>query len=224
MEPAGIKSVSAALMKAQAAFGKIELSKVNPHFKSRYADLTEIMSRVRKPLADNGLVLSHTCGMVDGKVNVITRLIHIESGEFLAAEVVMPLDKPNPQGVGSAITYGRRYGVSAVLAIVADEDDDGNGASPQKPTEPRQRTQDKEPPKTQQRPKNAPDEATDELTDVLEDFRDVFNRWKQSRGHAGMNINEIREYMLNEATKKGRAFDSEFIAECKAKTEEALNA
>ena len=59
---------------------------------------------------------------------VETVLAH-ESGEWISGELLLPLTKADAQGVGSAITYGRRYGLAAIVGIVADEDDDGNAAS-----------------------------------------------------------------------------------------------
>lgn len=129
-----VKEVAAALAKAQAGIRTIVKDRTNPHFKNRYATLDAIMEAVRPVLAANGLsVVQGASETVDG-FSVWTTLIH-SSGEFLANTVPVPVDKANAQGVGSAITYGRRYGVSALLALATDDDDDGTEAT--KPTKPK---------------------------------------------------------------------------------------
>lgn len=123
-----IANLAAALAKAQGAIEPVAKSKVNPHFRSSYAPLEEIAEAVREPLRDNGLAVIQTFGQVEGGVVVITTLLH-ESGEWYSGELVLPVEKGTAQGVGSAITYGRRYGLAAFLKVVSDEDDDGNAAS-----------------------------------------------------------------------------------------------
>jgi len=101
----------------------------NPFFKSKYADLNSVWDSCRQPLAANGLsvVQGNSVGL-DGTVIVETMLLH-SSGEWIQSELALPLAKHDPQGVGSAVTYGRRYGLAAMVGIVADVDDDGNHAS-----------------------------------------------------------------------------------------------
>lgn len=122
-----IASLAAALVKAQGAIQPVARSRTNPHFRSKYAPLEEIAAAVRKPLAENGLAVVQTFGPSDGALLIITTLVH-ESGEWLAGELILPVDKSTSQAVGSAITYGRRYGLAALLGVVSDEDDDGNAA------------------------------------------------------------------------------------------------
>lgn len=125
--------LATALAKAQRAFHGIGKDATNPHFKSKYASLDAIMGAVREPLAVNGLSLVQ--GVTSPETNegavvgiaVETLLVH-ESGEWMSNTVTLPVDKSTAQGVGSAITYGRRYGVSALLALTTEEDDDGNAA------------------------------------------------------------------------------------------------
>jgi hypothetical protein len=64
-----------------------------------------------------------------GHLGLVTKLTHAESGQWQSSLLVMPLPKADPQGYGSALTYGRRYGLSALLGIVTEEDDDGEAAS-----------------------------------------------------------------------------------------------
>ena len=127
----GIAQLAAALASAQSELRSIAKDRTNPHFRNRYATLDAIMDTVRPVLAAHGLSVvqgvEESAGDVRG-VTVETMLLH-KSGEWVASSVFMPLAKADPQGVGSAMTYGRRYGVSAMLALATDEDDDGNAGS-----------------------------------------------------------------------------------------------
>jgi hypothetical protein len=99
------------------------MNRVNPHFKSKYADLAAIFDAARKPLSANGLAIVQTIG--DGVLH--TRLLHT-SGQWIASEHPLPMSG-RPQEIGSALTYARRYSLSALIGIAADEDDDANAAS-----------------------------------------------------------------------------------------------
>jgi hypothetical protein len=123
-----IKQVSAALVKAQKAFGPALKSSSNPHFKSRYADLAACVEAVIDGLNSNGIALIQKQHPHEGGVSVETIFIH-ESGEQLSAGILtVPAAKQDPQGYGSALTYARRYSLMAACGI-APEDDDGNAAS-----------------------------------------------------------------------------------------------
>ena len=128
-----MKQISAALVKAQKAFGPALKTSTNPHFKSRYADLAACVEAVVDSLNENGIALiqnSHECS--DGVI-VETTFIH-ESGETLSTgKLHVPASKQDPQGYGSALTYARRYSLMAACGI-APEDDDGNAASKSKAT------------------------------------------------------------------------------------------
>jgi hypothetical protein len=132
-----IKHIAAALAKVQAALRPAIKDSVNPHFKSRYADLGNVWEACRQPLAENGLsVAQMPVGNEIGRIGLTTMLMH-ESGEWLANTVYVRLAKDDPQGAGSGLTYLRRYSLAAMVGIVADEDDDGNAAStPQRQTQP----------------------------------------------------------------------------------------
>lgn len=125
--------ISAALVKAQRAFGPALKSSSNPHFKSKYADLAACVEAVIDGLNSNGIALIQKQHPHDGGVAVETIFVH-ESGETLSAGVLtVPAAKQDPQGYGSALTYARRYSLMAACGI-APEDDDGNAASkPKKP-------------------------------------------------------------------------------------------
>lgn len=130
-----IQAISGSLVAFHSAIRAIAKDSVNPAYKSKFASLESITETVRPVLAKNGLALvqgggvpiSDETGAVTA-VSVETMLVH-ESGEWISNGVTMPLDKATAQGVGSAVTYGRRYGLSALLALTTDEDDDGAKAS-----------------------------------------------------------------------------------------------
>jgi hypothetical protein len=123
-----IKQVSAALVKAQKQFGPALKSSSNPHFKSRYADLSACVEAVVDALNDNGIMLTQRNIPCESGVTVETVFIH-ESGEFLSSGPLhVPASKNDAQGYGSALTYARRYSLMAACGI-APEDDDGNAAS-----------------------------------------------------------------------------------------------
>lgn len=122
------KHISAALVKAQKAFGPALKSSQNPHFRSRYADLSACVEAVIDALNGNGIALTQRTEPSERGVVVETVLIH-ESGEELSfGKLFVPCNKNDAQGYGSAITYARRYHLQTALAI-APEDDDGNAAS-----------------------------------------------------------------------------------------------
>lgn len=123
-----MKNISAALVKAQKAFGPALKTSTNPHFKSRYADLSACVEAVIEGLNDNGIMLMQPCHESESGVTVETLFIH-ESGETMSAgKLHVPSAKNDPQGYGSALTYARRYSLMAACGI-APEDDDGNAGS-----------------------------------------------------------------------------------------------
>lgn len=123
-----MKQISAALVKAQKAFGPALKTSTNPHFKSRYADLSNCVEAVIEGLNNNGIMLMQPCHESESGVTVETLFIH-ESGEQMSAgKLHVPASKNDPQGYGSALTYARRYSLMAACGI-APEDDDGNAGS-----------------------------------------------------------------------------------------------
>lgn len=98
----------------------------NPHYKSKYADLAEIISVSREPLALNGLSVVQMVGFEGNHVVIETVLLH-SSGQFLSSMLSVPVSKMDAQGIGSATTYGRRYSWAAMCGL-AQEDDDANAA------------------------------------------------------------------------------------------------
>lgn len=129
-----IAELAGALAKAQAAMQPAIKDRANPAFKgSKYADLNAIWDACRAVLTTNGLsVVQMPLDGGEGRVALATMLLHA-SGQYIQSTVSAPLTKNDAQGVGSALTYLRRYALAAMVGIVADDDDGGNAAS-QRPT------------------------------------------------------------------------------------------
>jgi len=128
-----IGKLAEALSKAQGAMRPASKDKDNPYFKSKYADLASIWDAVRKPLSDNGLSVIQTLLNPESGLGIIvvTTLAH-SSGEWMNSYLQLTPSKGDPQGVGAAITYGRRFGLAAITGMCSDdEDDDGNSNSDQ---------------------------------------------------------------------------------------------
>ncbi len=121
--------LAAAMAKAQGEIEGASKGRVNPHFKNAYADLASVWDAIREPLSKNGLsIVQEPVEAPDGKVKLRTTLLH-SSGQRMVSEFTMPVAQPNnPQAVGSALTYARRYTLMSVCGV-APEDDDGNSGS-----------------------------------------------------------------------------------------------
>lgn len=121
-----IAEIAQALAKAQGQIDDATKDATNPHYKSKYADLAAVRAVIREPLSVNDIayVQASTCN--GDEVSVETMLIH-KSGEFISESLSIPLGKRDAHGIGSAISYGRRYGLMSLLGLAAD-DDDGNAA------------------------------------------------------------------------------------------------
>lgn len=124
----GDLDVSAALMVAQANYAPLLKDTDNPFFKSKYATLDGVIAATRSALRDQGLVVIQKNLRRNNEIGVLTRLIHIPSGEELVDELYAPPEKMTSQGIGSVITYLRRYGMLTITGA-APEDDDGAAAS-----------------------------------------------------------------------------------------------
>lgn len=134
-----VNELAAALAKAQGQIDNAIKDSANPFFKSKYADLAGIRDMIRKPLSDNGIAVVQGVGydFGAGLVHVVTSLIH-SSGQWIRSTLFMPIKgEATPQAVGSAATYGRRYGLSGMVGI-AQEDDDAELAMGRKPSVPNQ--------------------------------------------------------------------------------------
>jgi hypothetical protein len=120
--------ISAAMAKAFPAIEGAIKGRVNPAFRSKYADLTSVIDAVKPHLAEHGLWFMQRTHPVDGGVGVETIIFHA-SGQSISGGILrLPAAKPDAQGHGSALTYARRYSLMAAFGVPA-EDDDGNAAS-----------------------------------------------------------------------------------------------
>lgn len=159
-EPVGFRIVGdptplfAALAKAQGEFGEILKTRQNPFFNSKYADLADVINATRAGLQANGLALFHPISRQGDSWTIRTILAH-SSGSYLETTATVP-PVADWQKFGSAVTYCRRYVVSALLGVASEVDDDGNAASDAKPRE--QPRTSPTPPKVE-RPKPAPQSA-----------------------------------------------------------------
>lgn len=122
-----IADLSTALCKAQGAMQGAVKDSTNPFFQSKYADLSAVWDDIRRPFEQCGLSVIQMPANGVGTVTVITQLTHT-SGQWIRSRLTMVPTKPDPQGIGSCITYARRYALAA-MAGVYQIDDDGNAAS-----------------------------------------------------------------------------------------------
>lgn len=178
-----IVELADALSKAQGELKHAAKSAENPFFKSHYADLAGVTDACRGVLAKNGLSVIHGAESTDGlMVTVTCRLMH-KSGQWIETALALKPTKSDPQGMGSAITYARRYTLAAIVGV-ATEDDDGNAASAPVPE---RATRNREVPA--QPPKQSGPSKTDVQTAVVgwlkigaEDVPGVVNKIKINLG------------------------------------------
>ena len=122
-----IAELASALSKAQGEMGSAKKGADNPFFKSKYADLSEVIKALKEPFASHGLSYTQFPVMREDAAGVVTVLMH-QSGQYMRSTYSIPLVKRDAQSVGSCITYARRYALQAIAGIPA-ADDDGNKAS-----------------------------------------------------------------------------------------------
>ena len=131
-QSAEIKDLATALSKAQKEIKGAVKDSNNPFFNSQYADLSSVWEACRSALCANDLsVIQTTNGNTHDVVTVETMLCH-SSGQWVKGSLTMKPTKPDPQGIGSAITYARRYALAAMVGV-SPEDDDGQAASQSRP-------------------------------------------------------------------------------------------
>ena len=124
-----IGKLAAALAAFQAEVKDPARDGQNPHFRSKYVQIDGLLAAVRPMLAKNGLSVIQSTGGNGQDISVTTEILHT-SGEWIRTDaLVLKAVKADPQGAGSAVTYGRRYSLSAALGVAWDDDDDGNAAS-----------------------------------------------------------------------------------------------
>lgn len=177
-----INELAAALAKAQGEIHGAKKDSLNPHFKSKYADLASVWEACRAPLSKNGLAVVQTMEPRESGVTLITALMHA-SGQWVSSELPMSIAaNATPQAVGSAITYARRYALSSMVGVAPDEDD-GEAAmtrppmaqniTPPKPSTPPPKPTYTQQPKSVESPKQMPKPLTEKYKDV-----DIFDENK----------------------------------------------
>ena len=178
-----ISELAKALVKFNTKVGKISKDAKNPFFKNNYATLDNIIDEVRPVLAEFGLsVLQLPSG--DGENIQISTLLMHESGEWLESEsLIMKPVKNDPQGLGSAITYARRYALQSFLSLNTGEDDDGNNAS--------------RPPK-QQQPK-VTQEQMSTLLDKAQEYCDIKGQGTPQEIFKAFKITNVKELSQKDA-------------------------
>jgi len=128
LQSESVKELNTALAKAQGELFAEKKDSINPHFKSKYADLASVWEACREALSSNGLSVTQMPAEFQNNImTLVTRLSH-SSGEWIEQTMTCPVGKPDPQGIGSCLTYMRRYALAAVVGVYQD-DDDANSAS-----------------------------------------------------------------------------------------------
>ena len=130
-----INELASALAKAQSEIVGAVKDSTNPHFRSKYADLSSVWDGIRGPFTKHGLSIVQGLSSTDGGVCCETRILH-SSGQWIGSILTIPCDKANAHGYGSAATYARRFGLQAIAGI-AQIDDDGNAAVARQPEPPK---------------------------------------------------------------------------------------
>ena len=134
-----INELATALALAQGEMQAAEKDGTNPHFRSSYATLASVWESIRLPLSAHGLSIVQSPGSTEGGMMHITTILLHKSGQYIEDIFQIPAGAMTPQGMGSAITYARRYTLMAICGIAAD-DDDGNEATAQASSKPAQQT------------------------------------------------------------------------------------
>lgn len=160
-----------AFVAAQKATEAVKKASTNPAFRSKYADLAGVVEAVVPALNEHGIGVLQFPGNDGDKVAITTELLH-ESGSSVRATLKLTPTKGDPQGVGSAITYGRRYSLLAATGA-APEDDDGNAASQSRsaPSEPKR----VDPPQPSLKERAERFEGTLKIVKTVEELKKAYN-------------------------------------------------
>ena len=107
---------------------------INDFTNSSYASLKSVMEVCRTALLNHGVWMTqYPVAVEKGHLGLVTKIVHAASGQWQSSLIEMPLQKNDPQGYGSAITYARRYGLSALLGIITEDDDAESAIHRQEP-------------------------------------------------------------------------------------------
>lgn len=198
-----ITEIAKAISLMQGSMDPAKKDKVNPFFKSQYADLASIWQAIRQPLIENGLSVIQDAITSEGGLSVVTRILH-SSGQWIEfGPLVVPIAKNDPQAMGSAISYGKRYAIGSALGVVAENDDDGQRA---------QRAAQKEPVKDMTPLTRKQFEVLSELIEPMTEYKtNVLEFLKKSEGVDMLEQMPARLYekALAGAKAKREAYDKE---------------
>jgi hypothetical protein len=131
---AELKDLAAALSKAQGDIKGAKKDTLNPHFGKKYADLGSVWDVVREPLSKNGLSISQFPYSTESGVGITSILLHT-SGQWMKTSLLLYPQRTDPQGMGSAISYARRYSLASIMGVY-QEDDDAESATDREAAKP----------------------------------------------------------------------------------------
>lgn len=190
--------VHQALLKARAEFGPVLRNQTNPHFKNKYADLSAVLDAVEESLSRHGLVLVQRPDLVEGLgLVLVTELIEVESGQRIVSRYPLSPGKQNdPQALGGALTYARRYCALAMLGL-APEDDDGEKAAG------RGQQQRQQKPAQRQRKPSDDDEVTGArmALEACETVPQLVTAWTKTPKHLQKVLAAVKDEMKAKLTK-----------------------
>lgn len=182
-----INELAEALAKAQGQIEGAKKDSANPFFKSKYADLASVWEACRVQLSSNGLSVTQCPEESENGIAIETMLLH-SSGQWIKSRYTMPVSKLDAQAVGSAITYARRYALSAIIGI-APEDEDGNSAAKARPEE-----------KVKNKTDPLPEYPNDRFKENMQGWISAINSKKQT---ADQIINTVStRYILSDVQKQ----------------------
>lgn len=174
-----INELAAALAKAQKSLGAAKKDATNPHFRSTYATLASAWAAWQAVGPDNGLAVIQSVASEDDASIVATRLVH-SSGQWIESEIRLRLQKDDMQGMGSAITYARRYSLMAITGIAPADDDDGNAAVAAGAKAAPKKAAPNKPPAAKTTPKEWADGFIQSMKDAVS-IEDLNNGWDQNK-------------------------------------------
>lgn len=205
MQTEQIEKLVMALAKAQSEIEGAAKTGENPHFKSRYADLASVRSAMSAPFAKYEIATYQRCCSVEGELRLVTRIMHKD--QWIEDDgIPLLMVKHDMQGLGSAMTYARRYGLMAAAGI-APEDDDGNKAVGDGPSMPIKSVK-----RGTARADTGPAEAKAKeiAADIskAESVEELGQIWLNNQTHIRAMPNDIRERLVQQKDELKTAFDN----------------
>lgn len=179
---ANVNELMTALAKAQGKIQPASKDKANPYFKSKYADLASVWDACRDALSDNGLSVIQTVDHRETSMVLITILGH-SSGQWVRSEMPIITAKNDPQTLGSAITYYRRYCLSAIVGVAPDDDDGEKAQTPYR--------------KEDSKPKKISQIEADTLQQIIDECDPKYKSWMSENLAKNFNIFSLNDLTLD---------------------------